>query len=73
MTDTLQYAAVVVWAGAEFIGIQHSPQGDLILFTDAQYRSTLAVPECEFSPEAVWLKLRENRRRFTRVAAVQPN
>jgi hypothetical protein len=65
MTDTLQIAAVVVRAGAEFIGIQRLPEGNLILFTDRQYRNTLAVTEREFSPEAVSVRLRENRRRFT--------
>jgi hypothetical protein len=62
---TLQYAAVIVTEGAEFIGIQRLPQGNLILFTDPQYRSTLAVAEREFSPEAVSLRLRDNKRKFT--------
>jgi hypothetical protein len=69
MTDTLQYAAVIVTEGAEFIGIQRLPEGNLILFTDTQYRNTLAVTEREFSREAVSLRLRENRRRFINLRA----
>src|SRR6476646_2359793 len=39
MTDTLDYAAVIAAQGAEFLGIQRTLRGDLILFTDPQYRS----------------------------------
>jgi hypothetical protein len=63
MIDTRHYAAVVGAQGAEFLGIQRTPQGDFI--TDPQYRSTLAVAEREFSPEAVSLRLSDNRRSFT--------
>ena len=65
MIDTRHYAAVVGAQGAEFLGIQRTSQGDWILFTDPQYRNTLAVAEREFSPEAVSLRLSDNRRSFT--------
>lgn len=64
MTDTLNYAAVILAQGAEFLGIQKTLRGNLILFTDPQYRSTLAIAEREFSPEAVSLRLSDSRRRF---------
>jgi hypothetical protein len=65
MIDTQHYAAVVIAQGAEFLGIQRTLQGDWILFTAPQYRSTLAFAKSEFSPEAVSLRLSDNRRGFS--------
>jgi hypothetical protein len=65
MIDTQHYAAVVVAQGAEFLGMLRTLRGNLILFIDPQYGSTLAVVEREFSPEAVALRLSANKRNFT--------
>ncbi len=64
MTETRIYAAVILAQGAEFLGIQQTLRGNLILFNDPQNRSTLAVAEREFSPEAVSLRLNDSRRRY---------
>ena len=58
------YAAIISAQGAEFRGIQLGPRGTLILFADPALKSTLALPESEFSPEAVSRRLQENRRSF---------
>lgn len=44
--------------GAQFTGLQDAPRGCLVLFMDAITRTTLALPECEVSPEAVARRLR---------------
>ena len=49
--------------GADFTGLQDTPGGRLVLFTDAVTRTTLALPECEVSAEAVARRLDEARRR----------
>ena len=58
------YAAVVRSVGAEYLGIQLGPHGSLILFTDPESRTTLAVAELEFSPQAVSNRLQESRQAF---------
>jgi hypothetical protein len=62
--NTVYYEAVITAQGAEFRGIQAGPRGDLILFADPQFRSTLALAKPEFSPEAVSSKLQASRRAF---------
>ena len=61
MTD---YSALVASCGALFQGIQHGPRQSLILFADPESRTTLAVPESEFSCEAISRKLSESRERM---------
>ena len=56
--------------GATFQGVIVGPRQRLILFSDPDFASTLALPESEFSTEAVVRRLAENRRAFrTPVAA----
>ena len=65
------YAAVVRSVGAEYVGIQFGPHGSLILFTDPESRTTLAVAELEFSPQAVSHRLQESRQAFQLLPHVQ--
>jgi hypothetical protein len=65
------YAAVLSAQGAEFRGIQPGPRGTLILFTDANSKSTLALPASEFSPETVSRRLQENRSAFELEGRIQ--
>ena len=62
--DPSSYASIISAQGAEFRGIQLGPRGALILFADPAFKTTLALPESEFSPEAVSHRLRENRHAF---------
>jgi hypothetical protein len=55
------YAAVIRAQGAEFCGLQRGPRGTLVLFADPVSRTTLAVPEPEFSSGAVSHRLQESR------------
>ena len=52
-----EYASIVDQAGAEFQGIQYGPRGALILFAHPDSRSTLALPQSEFSLAAVLQRL----------------
>jgi hypothetical protein len=66
------YAAVVQAEGADFLGVEFGPHGAVILFADPQSRrSTLALPESEFSPQAVSRCLQESRRAYDLDAHVQ--
>jgi hypothetical protein len=65
------YAAVVRSVGAEYLGIQLGPHGSFILFTDPESRTTLAVAELEFSPQAVSHRLQESRQAFQLLPHVQ--
>ena len=58
------YAEVIRVAGGEFLGIQRAPRGALVLFTDPESRTTLAVHELEFCPQAISQRLQESRRAF---------
>jgi hypothetical protein len=69
--NTPNYAAVIAKQGAEFRGVQFGPRGTLILFADPRSRSTLAVAESEFSPEAVSQRLQESRRAFDLERGIQ--
>ena len=70
-SDTSNYAAIIAEQGAEFRGVQLSPHGALILFADPRLKSTLAVAESEFSPEAVSQRLQESRRLFDLECGIQ--
>jgi hypothetical protein len=59
-----EYAEVIRREGGEFLGIQRGPRGALVLFTDPESRTTLAVRELEFCPEAVSQRLQESRQAF---------
>ena len=58
------YAEVIRIAGGEFLGIQSGPRGALILFTDPESRTTLAVHELKFCPQAVSQRLQDSRQTF---------
>jgi hypothetical protein len=58
------YAELIRVAGGEFVGIQSGPRGALVLFTDPQSRTTLAVHELKFCPKAVSQRLQESRQTF---------
>jgi hypothetical protein len=58
------YAEVIRVAGGEFLGIQSGPRGALVLFTDPESRTTLAVHELKFCPKAVSQRLQESRQTF---------
>jgi len=64
MNDLHYYETVVEQQGAEFQGIQMGPKGALILFADPKLRTTLAIAEPEFSPEAVSRRLQDSRHTF---------
>jgi hypothetical protein len=65
------YAAVLAEQGAEFRGIQEGPRELLILFADRELRTTLAVPESEFSSEEVSRRLQESRSAYDLDSRVQ--
>ena len=54
------YEAILAEHGAEFRGIQQGPRETLILFVDREFRTTLAVPESEFSSQTVSQRLQES-------------
>jgi hypothetical protein len=58
------YAEVIRAQGAEFLGIQPGLRGALVLFTDPESRTTLAVHELEFSPQAISQRLQRSRQAF---------
>jgi hypothetical protein len=51
--NSAHYEAILAEHGAEFRGIQQGPRETLILFADPEFRTTLAVPESEFSSQTV--------------------
>ena len=55
-----QYEAILAENGAEFRGLQQSPRETLISFVDPGFRTTLAVPESEFSFQSVSQRLQES-------------
>ena len=65
------YAAVIRAQGGEFLGVQLGPHGALILFVDPEARTTLAVPESDFSPQLVSQRLQDNRRAYDLAVRVQ--
>lgn len=73
MTDNRKrdFGAVIRAEGAEFCGVQFGLGGALVVFSDPESRTTLAVPESEFSSQTVSRRLEENRRAFALNAEVQ--
>ena len=72
MSDKEQvYADVIRSQGAEFVGIQFGPNGALVLFNDSASRTTLAVYELDFSPQAVSQRLQKSRQAFDLVPHVR--
>jgi len=69
--NSAHYEAILAEHGAEFRGIQQGPQENLVLFADPEFRTTLAVPESEFSSQAVSRRLQESRSAFNLDANVQ--
>jgi hypothetical protein len=58
------YAEVIRAQGAEFLGMQPGLHGPLVLFTDPESWTTLAVHEVEFSPQAISQRLQRSRQAF---------
>ena len=58
------YAEVIRAQGAEFLGMQPGLHGALVLFTDPESWTTLAVYEVEFSPQAISQRLQRSRQAF---------
>jgi hypothetical protein len=69
--NSAHYEAILAEHGAEFRGIQQGPRESLILFADPELRTTLAVPESEFSSQTVSRRLQESRRAYDLDANVQ--
>jgi hypothetical protein len=65
------YAEVIRVEGGEFLGIQRGPRGALVLFTDPESQTTLAVRELEFCRHAVSQRLQESRLAFETHQQVQ--
>lgn len=57
-------ASLIAAQGAEFIGLQQTPRGVLVMFTDLLTRTTLALPETEITAELLSRRLRESRDRY---------
>ena len=69
--NNAHYETILAEQGAEFRGIQQGPRESLVLFADPQLRTTLAVPESEFSPQTVSKRLQESRSAYDLDAHVQ--
>jgi hypothetical protein len=65
------YAEVIRAQGAEFLGMQPGLHGELVLFTDPESWTTLAVYELEFSPQAISQRLQRSRQAFDLASQVQ--
>jgi hypothetical protein len=70
-TGILQLASVISAHGGEFLGLRESPRGLLVMFTDLQTRSTLALPQAEISFESLSRRLRESRESHARALLAQ--
>jgi hypothetical protein len=57
------YKAIVESVGGKFVGLQGGPK---VLFADLESRSTLAVPEQQFSAEHIARGLQESRLQVAR-------
>jgi hypothetical protein len=66
-----EYAEVIRSQGAEFLGIQLSPYGALVLFSDPTSWTTLAVYELEFSAQTVSQRLQKSRQAFGLMSHLQ--
>ncbi|HKQ86546.1 MAG TPA: hypothetical protein VJS43_07210 [Candidatus Acidoferrales bacterium] len=60
-----EYDAILALYGARFSGLIAGPKQSLILFADLSTGTTLALPESEFSSEAIGRRLAESRRAFS--------
>jgi hypothetical protein len=69
--NSARYEAILAEHGAEFRGVQQGPRESLVLFADPELRTTLAVPESEFSSQTVRRRLQESRSAFNFDANVQ--
>jgi hypothetical protein len=69
--NSAHYKAILAEHGAEFRGIQQGLRESLVLFADPELRTTLAVPESEFSSQAVSRRLQESRSAFNLDGHVQ--
>ena len=69
--NSAHYEAILAEHGAEFRGIQQGPQENLVLFADPELRTTLTMPESEFSSQTVSQRLQESRSAFHLDANVQ--
>jgi hypothetical protein len=58
------FAEMATANGAEFRGLQHGPNGALVLFTDRTSRTTLAIEEINFTVEALRHRLEASRREY---------
>jgi hypothetical protein len=70
------YAEVIRAQGAEFLGMQPGLHGALVLFTDPESWTTLAVYEVEFSPGYFAAPPKESagvRRCFTGITVLKPS
>lgn len=62
--EAVHAVRIISAQGAEFRGIQESPRGRLVIFTDAVTRTTLALRESELSAESVSQRLKESRESY---------
>jgi hypothetical protein len=69
--NNVPYEEILAEHGAEFCGIQQGPREILTLFAAPELRTTLAVPESEFSSQSVSQRLQESRRAYDLDAQVQ--
>lgn len=59
-----EYDAILALHGARFNGFIVGPKQCLVLFADLSTGTVLALPESEFSSDAVLRRLSESRRDF---------
>lgn len=59
------YQELLAAHAARFQGIIEGPQGNLILFRDLHFGTTLALPESGFCSEAIARRLADSRSLFS--------
>ena len=69
--NSAHYEAILAEHGAEFRGIQQGPRESLVLFADPKLRTTLTVPESEFSSQTVSQRLEDSLRAHQLDSTVQ--
>ena len=57
----LHLAMLIVAQGAQFVGLQESPRGVLVMFSDPLTGTTLALLATEITAETLSRRLRESR------------
>ena len=60
----LRLAMLIAAQGANFIGLQESPRGVLVMFSDPLTSTTLALLETEITAETLSRRLRKSRERY---------